>query len=70
LENLTFESDPVDLEGVAKEYHDFANVFSKVKADMLVPHRPYDLKIILEDGDSPPQPLLYSLSTSELETLW
>ena len=25
---------------------------------------------MLEDGASPPQPLLYSLSTAELETLW
>ena len=69
LENLTFESDPVDLEGVAKEYHDFADVFSKVKVDMLSPHWPYDLKITLEDGALPPQLLIYSLSTLELETL-
>ena len=67
---LTFMPDPVDLEGVPEEYHDFANVvFSKVKADMLAPCRPYDLKITLEDGTSPPQPSLYLLSTSELETL-
>ena len=36
--NLTFESDPVDLEGIPEDYHDFADVFSKVKVDMLVPH--------------------------------
>ena len=36
---------------------------------MLAPHRPYDLKITLEDCASPPQPLVYLLSTSELETL-
>jgi len=67
--NPTFMPDPVDLEGIPEDYHDFADVFSKIKADMLAPHRPYDLKITLEDGTSPPQPLLYSLSTSELETL-
>ena len=67
--NLTFEPDPVDLKGVPEDYHDFTDVFSKVKADTLVPHRPYDLKITLEDGASPPQPPIYSLSTSELETL-
>jgi len=61
--------DLVDLEGVPKEYHDFADVFSKVKADTLAPHQPYDLKITLGDGASPPQPPLYSLSTLELETL-
>jgi hypothetical protein len=35
----------------------------------LAPHRPYDLKIQREDGASPPQPLIYLLSTSELATL-
>jgi hypothetical protein len=59
----------VDLEDIPKEYHDFADVFSKSKADTLAPHRPYDLKIQLEDGALPPQPLIYSLSTSELATL-
>jgi Reverse transcriptase (RNA-dependent DNA polymerase) len=61
--------EPVDLKDVPKEYHDFADVFSKSKADSLAPHRPYDLKITLEDGATPPQPPLYSLSTLELATL-
>ena len=30
--------DPVDLLGVAKDYHNFADVFSKAKADRLAPH--------------------------------
>jgi len=67
-ENLTFESNLVDL-GVPEEYHDFTDVFSRVKSDTLAPHWPYNLKIIIEDGTLPPQPLIYSLSTSELETL-
>ena len=45
---------PVTLDGVPKEYHDFADVFSKSKASILADHRPYDLKITLEDGASPP----------------
>jgi hypothetical protein len=49
--------EPVDLKDVPKEYHDFADVFSKSKADSLAPHRPYDLNIALEDGATPPQPL-------------
>jgi hypothetical protein len=69
LANLTFKSNLVDIEGVPKDYHDFADVFSKVKADMHAPHQPYDLKITPEHGASPPQPPLYSLSTSEPETL-
>src|SRR3979490_455430 len=60
---------PVDLENVPKEYHDFADVFSKAKAETLGPHRPYDLKITLEDGTKMPHPPLYSLSNSELEAL-
>jgi len=60
---------PVDLEGIPEHYHDFTDVFSKKQADVLAPHRPYDLKITLEDGASPPQPPIYSLSTLELETL-
>src|SRR3979490_1132433 len=60
---------PVDLENIPKEYHDFADVFSKAKAETLGPHRPYDLKITLEDGTKMPHPPLYSLSTSELEAL-
>jgi len=67
--NPTFVPDPVDLEGIPEEYHDFTDVFSKVKADMLAPRQPYDLKITWEYGALPPQPPLYLLSTSELETL-
>jgi hypothetical protein len=58
-----------DLSQIPEEYHDFADVFSKTKADTLAPHRPYDLKINLEDGASPPIGPMYSLSQSELVTL-
>ena len=60
---------PVNLDGVPKEYHNFANVFSKSKAGVLTDHRPYDLKITLEDGASPPLGPIYSLSQEELLTL-
>ena len=58
-----------DLSHIPKEYHDYADVFSKAKADTLAPHRPYDLKINLEEGTSPPIGTMYSLSQSELGTL-
>ena len=51
------------------KYHEFADVFSKTHADRLAPHRPYDLKIDLEDGASPPIGVMYSVSQSELQTL-
>ena len=60
---------PIDLTGVPKEYHDFADVFSEVKANKLPPHRPYDLKINIEEGSTPPLGPIYSLSKIELEAL-
>jgi len=38
-----------DLSNVPSEYHEFIDVFSKTKAKVLTPHRPYDLKINLEE---------------------
>jgi hypothetical protein len=54
---------------VPEVYHEFADVFSKVRADTLAPHRPYDIKINLEEGASPPIGPIYSLSASELKAL-
>ena len=59
----------VNLDGVPEEYHDFMDVFSKTKAGVLVDHHPYDLKITLEEGASPPLGPIYSLSQEELLTL-
>ena len=61
--------EPTDLSRVPPDYHDFADVFSKSKADMLALHREHDLKINLEDGASPPLGATYSLSSSELGSL-
>ena len=44
----------VSLDGVPEEYHDFTDVFSKSKAGVLADHRPYDQKITLKEGASPP----------------
>ena len=65
----TVSEEPPDLSGVPEEYHEFADVFSKTRADILPEHRPYDLKITLEDGAVPPLGPIYSLSKLELETL-
>jgi len=43
-----------DLSNVPSKYHEFTNVFSKTKAEVLTSHRPYDLKINLEEGAQPP----------------
>ena len=59
----------MDLLDVPKDYHNFADVFSKAKVNTPAPHQLYDLKITLKDGKEPPQPPIYPLSTSELKTL-
>jgi len=58
-----------DLSNVPSEYHKFADVFSQTKAEILPPHRPYDLKINLEEGAQPLVGPIYSLSASEQEFL-
>ena len=39
---------------IPEDYHDFADIFSKSKASKLADHQPYDLKITLDEGTSPP----------------
>ena len=47
---------------VPEGYHNFADIFSKVKAKKIALHWPYDLKINLEEGTSPPIVPMYPLS--------
>jgi len=58
-----------DLSNVPSEYHEFADIFSKTKAETLPPHHSYDLKINLEEGAQPLVVPIYSLSASEQEAL-
>ena len=39
-----------DLFNVPSEYHKFTNVFSKTKAEVLIPHHSYNLQINLEES--------------------
>jgi hypothetical protein len=57
-------------EGVPEEYQDFADVFDEITSDELPEHRPYNLKIDLEEGAEPPLGRIYPLSAKELEALW
>ena len=61
--------EPIDLSNIPPEYHEFADVFSETQANTLAPHRPYDLKIHLDEGTAPPWGPIYSLSQSELQVL-
>src|SRR5258708_4271521 len=54
---------------ILREYLEFCKVFSGEKANVLAPHRPYDLKINLEEGAKPFHGLIYSLLPPELATL-
>ena len=44
-------------------------MFDEIDAEVLPEHRPYDLKIDLEDGAEPPLGRIYPLSPKELEAL-
>jgi len=66
---MTIPEIPVNLSQLPEEYHDFADVFSKTKAGKLAEHRPYDLKITLDEGSTPPFSPIYSLSQEELAAL-
>ena len=57
------------MSSVLEEYHKYADVFSKDRADTLPDHRLYDLKIDLEDGAEPPLGCMYSLSQTEVQVL-
>ncbi len=60
---------PLDMTDVPAEYHDFADVFSDPLSEKLPEHRPYNLKINIEEETSPPLGPIYSLSESELKAL-
>jgi len=54
---------------VPAEYHEFLPLFSEPLAKNLPPHRPYDHKIPLREGFTPPFGPLYLMSSTELQTL-
>jgi len=62
-------SEKVDLSAISEEYHEYADVFSKSKAETLTPHRSYDLRIDLEKDSHPSVGTIYSLSKFEQEAL-
>jgi len=65
----TTVSEKIDLSAIPEEYHEYANVFSKSKAETLASHCPYDLRIDLEKDFHPPVETIYSLSKFEQKAL-
>ena len=62
-------SKKIDLSSIPKEYHEYADVFSKSKAETLTPYHPYNLWIDLEKDSHPLVGTIYSLSKFEQEAL-
>jgi hypothetical protein len=58
-----------DLKDIPEVYHEFADVFSRQKADTLPPHQDCDLKINIDEGAKIPGGPIYSLSEFGLKTL-
>ena len=67
--NSTKFAETPDLSNVPSKYHEFTDIFSKTKTEVLTPYHSYDLKINLEEGAQPPVGPIYSLSASEQEAL-
>jgi len=62
-------SEKINLSAISEEYHKYANVFSKSKAETLALHRPYNLRIDLEKDSHPLVGTIYSLSKFKQEVL-
>jgi hypothetical protein len=58
-----------DLKDVPEVYHEFADVFSRQKADTLPPHQDCDLKINIDEGAKVAVGPIYPLSKFELKIL-
>jgi len=62
-------SKKIDLSSIPEEYHEYANFFSKSKAETLTPYHSYDLQINLEKDSYSPVGTIYSLSKFKQEAL-
>jgi hypothetical protein len=68
-EPLPTDEDELLRKVVPPEYQDFADVFSKSKAEVLPPHRAYDHSIPIEDDSQPPHGPIYPMSQTELQAV-
>jgi len=62
-------SKKINLSSIPKEYYEYADIFSKSKAETLAPHCPYNIQIDLEKDSHPLVETIYSLSKFEQEAL-
>jgi hypothetical protein len=68
LETKDLPQEPLE-EVIPTEYHTILPLFSKVIAEMLPPHEPYDHSIQLQEGFPPPFGPIYSSSQDILQVL-
>ena len=66
--NFTKLAETSDLSNVSSKYYEFADVFSKTKAEALTPHHSYNLQINLKDVQPPISPI-YPFLASKQEAL-
>lgn len=59
----------IDLSTIPTKYHEFTDVFSKAKVEILFPHYLYNLQIKLENGEKLLVKTMYSFSTTKQEAL-
>ena len=62
-------SEKTDLSSIPEEYHEYADVFSKSKAETLAPHHSYNLWINLEKDSYSPVGTIYFLFKFEQKAL-
>jgi len=62
-------NDLVDLYTILFKYHEFADIFSKAKAETLAPYYLYNLQIKLKNGKNLSIRTIYLLSTTKQEVL-
>jgi len=65
----TIISKKIDLSSILEEYHEYADVFSKSKAETLALYYSYNLWIDLEKDSHPLVGTIYSLSKFEQKAL-
>lgn len=66
---VTVPPEQTTLENLPHEYHDLLEVFSKIKASNLPPHRASDCAIDLLPDSAPPKGIIFPLSQPESESM-
>ena len=54
-----------DLSNISSKYHEFTNIFSKTKAEVLTPYHSYDLQINLEGAQPLVGPIYFLLASKQ-----